>query len=157
MRGVFLPFSVSKAIDLDATLQDLQFHAVAACRPRSASMEAFPRMPKNLQVVTIRAFFIGPIDETNGNWRTSVKFGSNPAEHFEARELIQCSIKPPTVGNRVEMSADQQRLFGFTSQRYPAVSGCVVVLLYGQFFHLWANHGVLKPQVCPATRCAPFS
>src|SRR5258708_28415982 len=83
-----------------------------------------------------RAFFVGPIDETNGNWRTSVKFGSNPAEHFEARELIQCAIKPTAIRHRVEMPADQQRPFGFTPQRHPAVSGRVTMLLYRQFFHL---------------------
>ena len=136
----FCSFSrVRKFVDLDpATPQGiLQFHAVAVAAAAVGFDGMRSRECRRAQqaAAKTRAFFIGPIDETNGNWRTSVKFGSNPAQHFEAREFIQCTVKPPTVRNRVEMPADQQRLFGFARQRHPAVSGRVVVLLYGQFFH----------------------
>jgi len=84
-----------------------------------------------------RAFFVGPIDETNGDGRTTVEFGREATENFETGEDVEAAVEPAAVGHRVEVTAEKETFFGGAGQRGPVVSGRVVVMLdrkLGEFF-----------------------
>ena len=123
------------AIGADAIGGDAECGAGEGGRAEQAAAEA-------------RAFFVGPIDQTNRDWRRAVEFGGDAAEDFEAGENVQGAVEPAAIGDGIEMAADEQGLFGFAGERDPVVAGGVVVMFDGQ-----AAQFVMRTSRALSARC----
>ena len=77
-----------------------------------------------------RAFFIGPIDQADGDRADGRRIGlrSGAGSRGPPERPRQPSSQPP-FGNGIEMAADQQRFLGFAMERDPAVAGGVEMML----------------------------
>ena len=58
------------------------------------------------------AFFVGPIDQPDGDGRTSVKLRGDTPKNFEAGEDIEGTVEPAAVGDGIQMTTDQQGFLG---------------------------------------------
>ncbi len=76
-----------------------------------------------------RAFFVGPVNQTDGNRRAAAEFFRETAQHFETSRDTEASVQPSAVRHGVEMAADDQRLLRRAWQRGPAIAGGIVVVL----------------------------
>lgn len=83
-----------------------------------------------------RSFFVGPINEANGDRGMAGVLGGDAAESFQSSEEIQSPIKPAAVGNGIDMTADEEGFFGLSGQGRPEVAGGVLVNLDGELTEL---------------------
>lgn len=73
------------------------------------------------------AFFVGPIDESDGDgWAVGVG-GGEVAEDGESGEGAETAVEPAAVGDGVDMAADEEGAFGLTGESGPEVAGLVAV------------------------------
>jgi hypothetical protein len=79
-----------------------------------------------------RTFFVGPIDDTNGDRRTAVELLGEAAENFEGREDVEGAIEPAAIRNRIEMAAEKKGFVGGAGERGPVVAGSIVMMLDGK-------------------------
>jgi hypothetical protein len=86
-----------------------------------------------------RAFFVGPIDQTDGDRRSAAEFFGETAEDFETGEDVERAVKPAAIGGGIEVATDEEAFFGSAWQRGPVVSGGVVVVFDGKLGELFGE------------------
>ena len=58
-----------------------------------------------------RALLVRPIDQADGDRRLAVVLFRDAAQHRERGHHAESTVQPAAIGNRVEVAADDQRLF----------------------------------------------
>ena len=74
-----------------------------------------------------RAFFVGPIDQTNCDGRLALVLRVDAPQNFDAGQHVQTAIEPAAVRHGIDVAADEQRFVGFAAQGRPKISGRVIV------------------------------
>ena len=72
------------------------------------------------------SLLVCPVDEANGDRRPA--FLGYAAQDLDPRDDVEGSVEPASVGNGVDVAADEERLLGGSCQREPLVSGLVGLL-----------------------------
>ena len=88
-----------------------------------------------------RAFFIRPIDEAHGHGRLAVVLRVEAAQNLDAGQRVEGAIEPAAVRHRIDMAADQERLFGFAAQCRPKIPGFIGMNFGRQFIEFPAEPG----------------
>ena len=76
------------------------------------------------------AFFIGPVDQADGQGRIAFVVDGKGAQHFKAGQDAERAVEPAAVGDRIEMAAKQERPRALAGKRDPVVAGGIVVALH---------------------------
>ncbi len=97
-----------------------------------------------------RAFFVGEVNQSNGDGRAAGEFGRNAAQHFKGRQEAETAVQPAAIWNGVEMAAKQQRFFRRALQSHPAIARRVEMMFDGQAFQFGFEPGAgFEPSVGP--------
>jgi len=74
-------------------------------------------------VTKARAFFVGPIDEFQSDGR--LRCGGVTAHGFESGDDTKCTIEPATIGNGIDVTANDYGFIGCTRESGKKISGWI--------------------------------
>jgi len=73
------------------------------------------------------AFFVGPVDEADGDWRAAVEVVGEGGEDFEGGHDAEGAVEPAAVGDGVKVGAEDEGFGRGAGERDPGIAGGVEV------------------------------
>jgi len=138
IRGGVLAFlgGFGEPVDLDAAAAQrvFEFDAIAIGADAVRRNRMCTRKGGRAEQATAeaRAFFVGPVDDTNGDGRLAVEFVVESAKNLEGGNDVERAVEPATIGHGIEVATDEKTFFGCTGESDPVVARGVVMMFDGE-------------------------
>ena len=69
-----------------------------------------------------RPLLVGPVDHAERDRRPAAMLFGHASHHLDAGERVEAAVEPAAVGHRIDVAADEHRLFPLARQRGPEVA-----------------------------------